>query len=195
MAEKVRQPDLAAQVTTRYPKGRSAVPLDPEADPGRVRYAPFFEKMYGATREAAVRNLVRVRWPTRRPGGSIEVTRVNSVDRQFGLVAEALSQLPRSFAKFFDAPAGGFVWRPIAGTDRMSAHAFGIAIDLNLASSDYWRDSLKPGEDEANWRNMRPIVSRVPFEVVEAFERHGFIWGGKWYHYDTMHFEFRPELL
>ena len=27
------------------------------------------------------------------------------------------------------------------------------------------------------------------------FETHGFIWGGKWYHYDTMHFEYRPELL
>jgi hypothetical protein len=24
---------------------------------------------------------------------------------------------------------------------------------------------------------------------------HGFIWGGYWYHYDTMHFEYRPELL
>jgi hypothetical protein len=30
-------------------------------------------------------------------------------------------------------------------------------------------------------------------ERVEIFERHGFIWGGKWYHYDTMHFEYRPE--
>jgi hypothetical protein len=28
-----------------------------------------------------------------------------------------------------------------------------------------------------------------------VFEKHGFIWGGKWYHYDTMHFEYRPELL
>ncbi|MEJ2663631.1 MAG: M15 family metallopeptidase, partial [Spirochaetia bacterium] len=27
------------------------------------------------------------------------------------------------------------------------------------------------------------------------FEKYGFIWGGKWYHYDTMHFEYRPELL
>jgi hypothetical protein len=34
----------------------------------------------------------------------------------------------------------------------------------------------------------------VPFEIVLIFERHGFIWGGKWYHYDTMHFEYRPEL-
>mgnify|MGYP002637708491 CR=1 FL=1 len=23
----------------------------------------------------------------------------------------------------------------------------------------------------------------------------GFIWGGRWFHYDTMHFEYRPELL
>ena len=27
------------------------------------------------------------------------------------------------------------------------------------------------------------------------FEKHGFIWGGRWYHYDTMHFEYRPELV
>ena len=36
---------------------------------------------------------------------------------------------------------------------------------------------------------------RMPPEIVDIFERHGFIWGGKWYHYDTMHFEYRPELL
>ncbi|NUM57423.1 MAG: M15 family metallopeptidase, partial [Bdellovibrionaceae bacterium] len=27
------------------------------------------------------------------------------------------------------------------------------------------------------------------------FESEGFIWGGKWNHYDTMHFEYRPELF
>ena len=37
--------------------------------------------------------------------------------------------------------------------------------------------------------------NRVPEEIVNIFERHGFIWGGRWYHYDTMHFEFRPEFL
>jgi hypothetical protein len=34
----------------------------------------------------------------------------------------------------------------------------------------------------------------MPQEIIDIFERHGFIWGGKWYHYDTMHFEYRPEL-
>jgi hypothetical protein len=37
--------------------------------------------------------------------------------------------------------------------------------------------------------------NRMPAEIVAIFEKHGFIWGGKWYHFDTMHFEFRPELL
>jgi len=32
-------------------------------------------------------------------------------------------------------------------------------------------------------------------EIIDIFERRGFIWGGKWSHYDTMHFEYRPELL
>jgi hypothetical protein len=35
----------------------------------------------------------------------------------------------------------------------------------------------------------------MPQEVVAIFEKRGFIWGGKWYHFDTMHFEYRPELL
>ncbi|MFM7757478.1 MAG: M15 family metallopeptidase [Crocinitomicaceae bacterium] len=35
----------------------------------------------------------------------------------------------------------------------------------------------------------------IPLELVEIFERYGFIWGGKWLPYDTMHFEFRPELI
>ena len=39
------------------------------------------------------------------------------------------------------------------------------------------------------------VVNRIPPDIVAAFERHGFIWGGRWMHFDTMHFEFRPELL
>ncbi len=37
--------------------------------------------------------------------------------------------------------------------------------------------------------------NEIPMEIVRIFEKHGFIWGGKWHHYDTMHFEYRPELL
>ena len=63
------------------------------------------------------------------------------------------------------------------------------AIDLNLKISDYWLwQSSKGG-------GLIPYRNRMPQEIVDIFEKHGFIWGGKWYHYDTMHFEYRPELF
>ena len=40
-----------------------------------------------------------------------------------------------------------------------------------------------------------PYRNDTPPEIVEIFEKHGFIWGGRWFHYDTMHFEYRPELI
>jgi hypothetical protein len=83
---------------------------------------------------------------------------------------------------------GTFNWRKVAGTDRLSNHSFGAAIDLNVDKSAYWRwqpAAALPSFSRLNW----------PTEIIEAFERHGFIWGGKWYHYDTMHFEYRPELI
>jgi hypothetical protein len=32
-------------------------------------------------------------------------------------------------------------------------------------------------------------------KIIEAFEHRGFIWGDKWWHFDTMHFEYRPEII
>ena len=56
-----------------------------------------------------------------------------------------------------------------------------------MKKSAYWR--WDPPARLATFQRDWPV------EIVEAFERHGFIWGGKWWHYDTMHFEYRPELL
>ncbi len=67
-------------------------------------------------------------------------------------------------------------------------HAYGAAIDINTAHVDYWRWTLN-GSGELRWQN------KIPIQIVRIFEKHGFIWGGYWYHYDTMHFEYRPELL
>jgi D-alanyl-D-alanine carboxypeptidase len=38
-----------------------------------------------------------------------------------------------------------------------------------------------------------PCKNRMPREIVDIFARHGFIWGGNWCHYDTMHVESRPD--
>jgi hypothetical protein len=74
----------------------------------------------------------------------------------------------------------------------MSMHAYAAAIDLNLAVSDYWFwQKPKNGKADA----PIPYRNRMPRAIIDIFEKHGFIWGGRWYHYDTMHFEYRPELL
>jgi len=64
-------------------------------------------------------------------------------------------------------------------------HSWAIAIDLDVGLSNYWRNSPSP----LKWTN------RYPQSLVEAFEAEGFIWGGRWYYFDTMHFEYRPELI
>ena len=69
----------------------------------------------------------------------------------------------------------------------MSMHGYAAAIDLNLKVRD---DRLWAGKGKTI-----PCNNWMPREIVDIFERHGFIWGGEWCHYDTMHFEYRPELV
>ena len=33
-----------------------------------------------------------------------------------------------------------------------------------------------------------------PIKATQPFKEHGWIWGGRWYHQDNMHSEYRPEL-
>jgi hypothetical protein len=42
------------------------------------------------------------------------------------------------------------------------------AIDLNTQMAEYWL-----------WNPRSPYRNRIPAEVVDIFEKHGFIWGGK----------------
>jgi hypothetical protein len=91
----------------------------------------------------------------------------------------------------------GFNWRAIEGTETLSNHSFGIAIDIipkdYKGKEVYWRWSLPffPKWYSLPWekRHMPPQA------FVEAFEEEGFIWGGKWLFYDSIHFEYRPEIL
>ncbi|WP_417021317.1 M15 family metallopeptidase [Bradyrhizobium elkanii] len=71
----------------------------------------------------------------------------------------------------------------VAGTGRMSMHGYAAAIDLNLKVSDHWL-----------WAGKTiPCNNRMPRQIVDIVARHGFIWGRKWYHCDTMHLESRPD--
>jgi D-alanyl-D-alanine carboxypeptidase len=183
-------PDIEDMFAIRYPLGRAQQPPALNSDPGRIRNAAFFRAMYGdCTRGEVTRNLVDVVWLPKRPGTRVKITRINGVAERLAAVSRELDALPDAFMKYLTPIAGTYNCRSIAGTERASAHGFGIAIDLAVAHAHYWRWTKPAAAGRYAYRNA------IPAEIVAIFEKHGFIWGGKWYHYDTMHFEYRPEIL
>jgi hypothetical protein len=183
-------PDLKDMFYAAYPLTRSDTPPAYNSDPGRVRFQPLFDKMYGdCTKGEVARHLVDVVWLPSKGGQKLKVTRINGVAAKLQAVSDELDRLPEQFTKYLKPSAGTYNCLVVAGTKRVSAHGSGIAIDIATAHSDYWLWT-KPGAD-----GRYPYKNRIPREIVEIFEKHGFIWGGKWYHYDTMHFEYRPEIV
>jgi hypothetical protein len=188
-AEMLRHGSILDQIRLPYPVGAMAAVMEPSGDPGRVRNRAFFDKMYGNCWSGEVRpRLVTIVWLPRSWGQAIEVTSVNSVAERLAAVSQELDTLPDSLKRYAYPPAGTYNCRTVADAGQPSMHAWGAAIDISTAHADYWLNH-RSGTDGAGYLN------RIPIEIVDIFERHGFIWGGKWSHYDTMHFEYRPELL
>jgi D-alanyl-D-alanine carboxypeptidase len=166
-----------------YPTG----PIKPitgyQVDPGRTRLFPMLFATYGADEKAVWKALVRVPFA----GHVVAVhRRIEAPFRRVATrIAQAIAKEPR-LSRYFEHLGGTFNWRVIAGSKEPSSHSWGIAIDIDTSYSDYWRSGKL---DAPKWRN------RIPQNIVDAFEAEGFIWGGRWYYYDTMHFEYRPELI
>ena len=120
----------------------------------------------------------------------IKVTSINGVDKIIKKLSSELDNHPE-YKKYITNIAGTFNWRNIAGTERLSMHSFGMTIDINTKYSNYWQWDCKCKNEDSklNYKN------KIPEKLVAIFEKYGFIWGGNWYHYDTMHFEYRPEML
>ncbi len=91
----------------------------------------------------------------------------------------------------------GYNYRYVEGTRSRSLHSYGVAVDLVPGSyagrHAYWLWAMSKVKDF--WTVPYEKRWMVPLPVVEAFEKEGFTWGGKWLFFDTMHFEYRPELL
>jgi hypothetical protein len=188
--EWLEHPDIEDMLAVPYPAGTSATPAGKDIDPGRARNVAFFDKVYGNCRAGEVeKSLGIVAWLPKKTKQRLPFSKINGAARALEAVSAELDALPASFDVFLVPSAGTFNCRVIAGTNRVSAHGQGIAIDIALKRSHYWRNDA-PGKDGA-----LPYRNEIPMEIVRIFEKHGFIWGGRWYHYDTMHFEYRPELL
>jgi hypothetical protein len=181
-AERIEQPDLEDMFAAPYRPGPIAIPEDESDDPGRARVEPFFTAVYGARGD----QLCTVTFLGQR-------LRVHQSVRQAVMAVEArlralLRARPELRGQLLPL-GGGYARRNIAGTERRSAHAYGIAIDINPRRAAYWRRNMRGGGKSV------PASSVPDQAIVDAFEAEGFIWGGRWYHVDTMHFEYRPELL
>ncbi len=183
-------PSIRDMFYAPYLSGKVTAAPDVNSDPGRVRYEPFFLKMYGDCRKGeTARTLVDVVWLPKKWGKKIKMTRINGVAEQLSKVSRELDLLPAKFDNYLIPPAGTVNCRVIEGTKRLSAHGSATAIDIAQQHANYWRWA-KPDS-----KGRYPYQNQIPAEIVAIFEKHGFIWGGRWYHYDTMHFEYRPELL
>lgn len=155
-------------------------------DPGRIRNEELMKEMYGHNEQEVRKHLVRVKWFKQQ----LLFSSLNGAADSLAAVAKELAELPASFQKYFDN-SSTFYWRTVRGSKRLSAHSFGIAIDICTKFSDYWRwKNPGKGEDASI-----AYANRIPKEIIQIFEKHGFISGARWYHFDTMHFEFRPDLL
>lgn len=206
--EVLNNPSLIEQCLPIYIPGKDwKTHSDHDWHAGRFRESHFFKALFGQSEMEAKKKLTPIKWMEKTfKEKSVFVTTALNVSEVFQKLSTALEKLPNDVQHTFLEEIGGtFCWRVIAGTKRLSSHSFGMTLDLDASQCEYWlwdyRAAHKIGDsvilkeedilacDLPEWRN------RVPFEIVELFEQYGFIWGGKWRKYDTMHFEYRPEFF
>lgn len=164
-------------------------PLEPQrpetplgVSPGRRRSYDLLETLYGASPKAVGGHLMQARLMGQHL--HLSPAAAQAMNRADAVLAPQVTYEPR--LKTLLKMDGGFAWRRIAGENRLSPHAFGIAFDISPGIATYWR-----------WSKLRPhpLQKSYPASIVAAFENEGFIWGGKWHEYDLMHFEYRPEII
>jgi hypothetical protein len=93
-------------------------------------------------------------------------------------------------ASMADNNASAFNFRTVAGTDTLSQHAFGLAIDINPRCNPMvTRHGVYPpaGTAYLDRDHLRPGMITRPGPVVEIFDAHGWDWGGDWSHVKDFH--------
>ncbi|MCT4617975.1 MAG: M15 family metallopeptidase [Marinisporobacter sp.] len=184
--QKLQNPDLQDMMEQIYPLAPSQCLMEKGCDPGRIRVYPLLKEVYGGSKSQIESNLKNLRI-----GHKYYPFNQNNKAREFlkKALGESLllAQEKQKLYAFIVPPSGTFNYRLIAGTNRLSPHSFGTAIDLKRDKRDYWKwTSREEGEKR---------LKIYPREIVQIFEKNNFIWGGKWAHFDILHFEYRPELI
>jgi hypothetical protein len=185
--EMIERPDIEDQFTFPYPvPSKKAIRYD---DPGRVRNDTFFRMIYGQTKEALENNLTTIDWCPRFNGGTIRVTRVLGIDQKLQAISAELESHP----EWTDVLKGGAIAYDAAKKKNWNRapHNLGYSIDHLIPGKHHWQTECGCTLENAEIKGG----DRLPNGLIAIFEKHGFIWGGNWYHYESLHFEYRPELL
>lgn len=184
--EKFAQADIQDMLEQLYPLTDTTGIAALNIDPGRFRVYAFFNDVFGATKEKTSANLVKVTFGTQ----NLSFTQLNGAHLAFKKatdLASALAIKEPSIKAYMYPSSGTYNYRVISETNVLSMHAYGIALDMRFNDQDYWQ-----------WANLTKAEARIvqyPKSLVKIYEDQGFIWGGKWNHFDTVHYEYRPEII
>lgn len=185
--EKFSNPDLKNTMEQIYPLSNINSLQDINFGPGRGRVYDFFNEVYGKSKTNIEKNLVRVSIANK----NYSFNRNNGAAESLKAVMKEMIPLAQRNAKinsYVFPISGTYNYRLIAGTNQLSPHSYGIAIDHDGNRLGYWRWTSK-------MEAIKTIRNYPQNIIVKIFEKNNFIWAGKWGHFDFMHFEYRPELI
>jgi cell wall-associated NlpC family hydrolase len=182
--EKLRNADIEDHFAQVYPAFTSISEPDRNEDPGRFRHEALLKKLYGANKSEIEKNLVEVRWLPAHGGRKLLFNKNENAAAQLQKVSDELDKLPDEYMKYLTTVDVTYYYRSTAAPDDLIPHRYGIAIDLEKKNTACWLS-----DPENRYKNE--VLQRI----VEIFEKYGFVWGGRWYHCDTGHFEYRPEMF
>ena len=207
--ERSRWQDYAALAFYDYPRGLPPLPVLDEDSAARLRARVAAEQRHpprrserflGALLEAPNRAATESRLVrTEISGYSLTVHErlrepLSRVSRELDFLRKVDPQVSTYMRRL--AEMNGYNYRYVEGTRSRSLHSYGTAVDLipkQEVGFSYWQWAMSKVPD---WWTI-PYEKRwmPPMAIVRAFERQGFVWGGKWFFFDTMHFEYRPEII
>ena len=89
-----------------------------------------------------------------------------------------------------DNNTSAFCYRNIAGTNRLSNHSFGLAVDINPFFNPVVFKSGSHDPKNAKYDTKRPGTFNANHELVKLFKELGWRWGGEFSKYaDNHHFD------
>jgi len=138
---------------------------------GKIEYRDLTNGNIKITNDWAKDNIVKIDLPIVRKKW-IHKKLINAFTDALNLIEEhGLANKIYQFGTWSPRHMSHNIHRPL------SLHSWGIACDINWSQNRYGTNG-----------NMHP-------DIINAFEKHGFSWGGRWKTKDPMHFEYYERYL